>query len=86
MRNVWCVPNIDDLTAWLRQTGYRDIDVVDLTATTTDEQRSTEWMPFESLADALDPKNARQTIEGLPAPLRVVVTASKDDRSIPGHQ
>ena len=43
--------------------------------TTTDEQRSTEWMTFESLAEALNPEDPEQTVEGWPAPRRVVLVA-----------
>ena len=35
-----------------------------------------EWMTFESLADALDPDNPERTVEGWPAPRRVVVIAT----------
>jgi len=75
MRNVWLLPTIPELTTWMRRTGYRDIQVVDESITTTDEQRSTEWMPFESLREALDPDDPSRTIEGWPAPHRVIVTA-----------
>ena len=44
---------------------------------TTDEQRSTAWMKFESLREALDPDDPAKTIEGWPAPHRVIITASK---------
>ena len=40
------------------------------------EQRKTEWMPFESLKDAIDIDDASKTIEGLPAPKRVVIIAN----------
>ena len=70
MRNVWLLPTLAELT-----TGYRDIDIVDSSVTTTDEQRTTAWMPFESLAEALDPDDNTRTVEGWPAPRRVVVTA-----------
>jgi len=76
MRNVWLLPTIAELTTWLARSGYKDIDVVDRSITTTDEQRTTEWMPFESLAEALDPGDATRTVEGWPVPHRVVVTAS----------
>ena len=76
MRNVWLLPTIAELTTWLRRTGYRDIEIVDQSITTTDEQRSTEWMTFESLREALDPDDPSKTVEGWPAPRRVVVTAS----------
>ena len=76
MRNVWLLPTLAELTTWLRRTGYSDIEIVDTTVTTTDEQRSTEWMTFESLAEALDPNDPTKTVEGWPAPHRVVVTAT----------
>ena len=76
MKNVWLLPTLAELETWLRRTGYRDIEIVDQSITTTDEQRTTEWMPFESLAEALDPDKPDWTIEGWPAPRRVVVTAT----------
>jgi tRNA (mo5U34)-methyltransferase len=75
MRNVWFLPTIAELTTWLRRTGYRDIEIIDRSITTVDEQRSTEWMPFESLREALDPDDPSITVEGWPAPRRVVVSA-----------
>lgn len=75
MKNVWLLPTMPELLTWLGRTGYRDIRAVDVTVTTTDEQRATDWMPFESLADALDPADASKTVEGWPAPRRAVLTA-----------
>ena len=75
MRNVWLLPTLAELTTWLRRSGFRNIDVIDRSITTTDEQRSTEWMPFESLAEALDPADPGRTVEGWPAPRRVVAVA-----------
>lgn len=75
MRNVWLLPTIAELTTWLRRSGFRDIEIVDRSTTTTDEQRSTEWMRFESLAEALDPADPGRTVEGWPAPRRVVAVA-----------
>ena len=76
MKNVWLLPTIAELSTWLRRSGFRDLDVVDRSVTSTTEQRSTEWMTFDSLADALDPADADRTVEGWPAPRRVVVTAT----------
>ncbi len=76
MRNVWSLPTVPQLVAWLVETGFKDIDIVDESMTTTAEQRSTEWMRFESLREALDPDDPTKTVEGLPAPHRVVVTAT----------
>lgn len=77
MRNVWLLPTIAELTTWLRRSGFRDIQVIDKSITTSAEQRSTEWMPFESLQEALDPDDPSRTVEGWPVPHRVVVTASR---------
>ena len=75
MRNVWLLPTLAELRTWLERTGFRDVDVIHTAVTTTDEQRSTEWMPFESLADALDPARPGRTVEGWPAPRRAIVLA-----------
>jgi tRNA (mo5U34)-methyltransferase len=76
MKNVWLLPTLAELTTWLRRSGFRDVDIVDTALTTSDEQRTTEWMRFESLAEALDPDDPTRTIEGWPAPRRVVMTAT----------
>lgn len=76
MRNVWLLPTVPQLLAWMEGAGFRDIEVVDTSVTTTDEQRSTEWMTFESLREALDADDPDVTTEGWPAPRRVVVTAT----------
>ncbi|NCF73790.1 MAG: tRNA 5-methoxyuridine(34)/uridine 5-oxyacetic acid(34) synthase CmoB [Gammaproteobacteria bacterium] len=76
MRNVWMLPTIKELEVWMARSGYRNFNVVDQTLTTTDEQRSTEWMTFESLRESLDPEDPGRTVEGWPAPRRVVVTAT----------
>jgi tRNA (mo5U34)-methyltransferase len=77
MRNVWFLPSIAALTLWLKRCGFREIVCVDATRTSTAEQHSTEWMRFESLSDFLDPDDAEKTIEGHPAPLRAIFTATK---------
>ncbi|TXH71858.1 MAG: tRNA 5-methoxyuridine(34)/uridine 5-oxyacetic acid(34) synthase CmoB [Thiothrix sp.] len=76
MRNVWFIPSVAMLTLWLRRLGFENIRTVDVTPTTTDEQRSTEWMRFESLKDFLDPQDAKRTVEGYPAPVRAVIIAT----------
>jgi tRNA (mo5U34)-methyltransferase len=49
--------------------------MVDFNKTTTDEQRSTDWMRFHSLPEFLDPENPELTAEGHPAPIRAVFIA-----------
>ena len=76
MRNVWFIPDTPTLITWLKRSGFDEIKVVDITPTTTEEQRQTDWMEFESLADFLDPHDPNKTIEGHPAPLRAILTAT----------
>ncbi|MFM7056820.1 MAG: tRNA 5-methoxyuridine(34)/uridine 5-oxyacetic acid(34) synthase CmoB [Planctomycetota bacterium] len=77
MRNVWMIPTIPLLLTWLRRCGFDQLRILDVTATTVAEQRRTAWMTFKSLADFLDPDDPTLTIEGYPAPLRALVTASR---------
>jgi tRNA (mo5U34)-methyltransferase len=76
MRNVWMLPTIAELSGWLEQCGYGDTRLVDVSITTVEEQRTTEWMPFESLSEALDPADPGKTVEGWPAPRRAIVLAN----------
>ena len=75
MRNVWFIPSCDALVLWLQRCGFNNIRVVDVTPTTIEEQRRTEWMPFDSLENFLDPDDHSRTIEGYPGPVRALVLA-----------
>ena len=77
MRNVWFIPSVKALMLWLKRSGFDNIRCVDSTKTTTEEQRSTPWMTYQSLEDFLDPENADFTKEGLPAPIRATILAEK---------
>lgn len=77
MRNVWFLPSCDTLLRWLDRTGFRNARVVDVTDTTIEEQRRTDWMRFNSLADFLDPDDHSRTIEGYPGPRRATIIAEK---------
>ena len=76
MRNVWFIPTTSILVRMLERVGFTNIRVVDITKTSTEEQRSTDWMTFESLSDFLDPEDSSKTIEGDPAPMRAVIIAN----------
>lgn len=76
MRNVWFLPSSDALAGWLRRIGFRKVRLIDITATTSYEQRSTPWMRFQSLADFLDGDSPERTCEGLPAPKRAILIAN----------
>jgi tRNA (mo5U34)-methyltransferase len=77
MRNVWFLPSCDTLLRWLDRAGFRNARVVDVSETSTDEQRSTDWMRFNSLQDFLDPADSAKTIEGYPGPKRATIIAEK---------
>ena len=77
MKNVHALPSCATLASWLEQAGYTDVRRLDVTPTTTDEQRRTRWMTFESLTDFLDPQQPDKTVEGHPAPLRAVFSATR---------
>ncbi len=76
MGNVWFIPSCATLELWLRKVGFRDVRTVDVTITTTEEQRSTDWMKFHSLAEFLDPADSSKTVEGYPAPQRATLIAN----------
>ncbi|MEL6871151.1 MAG: tRNA 5-methoxyuridine(34)/uridine 5-oxyacetic acid(34) synthase CmoB [Pseudomonadota bacterium] len=76
MRNVYFLPSVAALKIWLERGGFANVTVADVTPTTIEEQRSTDWMPFESLAQSLDPHDSALTIEGYAAPLRATLTAT----------
>jgi tRNA (mo5U34)-methyltransferase len=77
MRNVWFLPSVPALELWLRRAGFVDVRCVDVSTTTVEEQRSTDWMRFQSLRDYLDPEDHSKTVEGLPAPRRAVIVGRK---------
>jgi tRNA (mo5U34)-methyltransferase len=75
MRNVWAIPSCSTLESWLSQCGFEQIQLVDVTPTTTQEQRRTAWMTFHSLENFLDQTDSNLTIEGYPSPIRAIVVA-----------
>lgn len=78
MRNVWFLPSCAALMAWMKRCGFKNVRLCNVAKTTPDEQRTTEWMQFNSLQDFLDPDNPDLTCEGLPAPVRAMVIANSE--------
>jgi tRNA (mo5U34)-methyltransferase len=77
MGNVWSIPSEKYLHELLDITGFKNICTIDITRTTVQEQRTTQWMDFESLTNFLDPDDPDKSIEGYPSPVRIVVTAER---------
>lgn len=78
MRNVYFLPTVPCLENWLTRSGFTDVSCVDITATTSREQRKTRWIDSDSLDSFLDPDDCRLTVEGYPAPVRAVILATRD--------
>lgn len=77
MNNVYFLPSVKALTLWLEKVGFVDVRCVDIDVTSTDEQRKTEWMDYQSLGDFLDPNDNTKTAEGYQRPTRAVMIAKK---------
>ncbi len=77
MRNVWSIPSPSKVRSWLECCGYKNIHLHNQKRTTVQEQRATAWMSNHSLVNFLDPNNLNKTIEGYPAPVRAVFSATK---------
>ncbi len=77
MRNVWFIPSLKTLDTWLKRCRFTHIRCVDVSRTSPTEQRSTPWMPGDSLEQFLHPRHADLTIEGYPAPRRAVLLANR---------
>jgi tRNA (mo5U34)-methyltransferase len=76
MRNVFFIPTVPCLFSWLERAGYKNARCIDISVTTSEEQRKTDWIHNQTLEDFLDPADASKTIEGYPAPVRAVVIAN----------
>ncbi|HET97308.1 MAG TPA: tRNA 5-methoxyuridine(34)/uridine 5-oxyacetic acid(34) synthase CmoB [Desulfurivibrio alkaliphilus] len=73
---VYFIPTVACLLNWLQRAKFKQVELVSNQAMDPTEQRRTPWMTFESYADFIDPLNPARTIEGYPAPLRVILKAS----------
>jgi tRNA (mo5U34)-methyltransferase len=75
MNNVWFLPSVSALSRWLERLGFETIECLDVSVTTTNEQRKTDWMQFESFENVIDPNKHALTIEGLQRPTRAALRA-----------
>lgn len=77
MKNIYFIPSVLALSNWLTKVGFNNIRCVDISTTTSKEQRKTEWLDNESLVDFLNPTDPTRTVEGYPAPVRAIFLAKK---------
>jgi len=71
------VPTASCLENWLARAGFKDVEIFCTHPMSSEEQRRTDWMTFESYNDFIDPENPSRTVEGYPAPLRVYLKGVK---------
>jgi len=74
---TYFVPTGLCLRLWMEKAGFDQVELFCQHPMSSDEQRSTEWMTFESYRDFIDPQNPALTVEGYPAPHRVFLGAVK---------
>jgi tRNA (mo5U34)-methyltransferase len=74
---TYFVPTAACLLNWMSKAGFKDIELFCSHPMSSDEQRKTEWMVFESYKDFILPENPQLTVEGYPAPLRVFLKGRK---------
>ena len=74
---TWFVPTQSCLLSWVQRSGFQEVTPFFAQKLTTEEQRRTEWAPYESLQDFLDPEDPTRTVEGYPAPWRFYLHARK---------
>jgi tRNA (mo5U34)-methyltransferase len=74
---TWFVPTAPCLRNWLTRAGFHDVHFFCEHPMSSEEQRPTPWMTFESYEDFIDKHNPTRTIEGYPAPLRIFFKANK---------
>lgn len=77
MKNVYFIPSIKAMENWLYRCGFTQVKLVHVGFTCVEEQRKTNWMTSDSLADHLSPNDSKKTIEGYPAPMRAIFIAKK---------
>ncbi len=81
MPNVWFLPSCDTMIEWLRKPVFKNIRLLNVSTTTVEEQRTTEWMTFESLSEALDKNDPSTTIRATRPPCGLFLPLKSPDRS-----
>ena len=69
MRNVYFIPSAEALKCWLEKCGFVDVKIADMCVTSLDEQRRTDWMTSESLAEFRSERSQQndRRLSGAPA-------------------
>ena len=76
-KGYWFLPSLSVLQHWIQRSRFEILYSSDLVVTQHHEQKQSNWIHGESLENFLDPHDNTKTIEGYPAPHRVVIIARK---------
>jgi tRNA (mo5U34)-methyltransferase len=72
---TYFVPTGACLANWLSRAGFAEAKIFFSHSMSSQEQRRTEWMLFESYEDFIDKGDPSLTVEGYPAPVRIFARA-----------
>lgn len=75
---TYFVPTGECLKNWMTRAGFNNAELFFSHPMSSEEQRKTDWMVFESYSDFVDPEDNSRTIEGYPSPHRVFLAGSKE--------
>lgn len=73
---TYFVPTEACLANWMLRAGYSGVRIFFSHPMSSQEQRRTSWMTFESYEDFIDKNNSSVTVEGYPAPIRIFARAT----------
>lgn len=76
-KGIWFLPTASCLENWLIRSQFHSIEFFYSEQLSTEEQRTSEWAPIDSLEQFLDPNDPTKTIEGYPAPTRIYCKAKR---------
>ena len=74
---TYFIPTGSCLQNWMIRAGFKDAHLFCTHPMSSEEQRKTDWMEFESYSDYIDKEDESLTIEGYPAPCRVFLKGVK---------
>lgn len=74
---TYFVPTGSCLQNWLKKAGFSDIELFCRHPMSSEEQRRTDWMVFESFDSFIAEDDPSQTVEGYPAPWRIFIRGDK---------
>ncbi len=73
---TYFVPTPSCLVNFLKRAGFKDVKLICYHKMSSKEQRSTDWMVYQSYKDFVNKENTL-TVEGYPAPIRIYAIARK---------